>query len=133
MNLKKIIYLIIILLLTSCSPQKRLNRLINKYPELSKTDTIKLIDSVIVPAIKTDTFFSSFALKDTITITKEKLKIKLVKINDTIYLNAEVEPDTIIFEREIPIKKVIYKKPISWWHKILKSGWFWLIVLIVAF
>jgi len=60
-------------LLFSCSPQKRLHRLVKKHPELTRVDTIKIQDTIIVPGIKTDTVFSSSLLNDTVTITKENL------------------------------------------------------------
>ena len=98
---KTALYFVVLLLLASCSPQKRLHRLVSKHPELSRVDTIKIQDTVIVPSIKTDTVFSSSLLKDTVTITKEKLKIKLIEINDTIYLDAEVKPDTVFLLKRL--------------------------------
>ena len=122
-----------ILFLASCSPQRRLHRLVTKHPELSRIDTIKIQDTVIVPGVKTDTLFHSSALKDTITITKEKLQIRLIEINDTIYLNAKVEPDTVILTKEIIVDRIIYTEPQKWFSKYLKAGLLWLIVFIFIF
>ena len=114
------------LLLASCSPQKRLHRLVKKHPELTQLDTIKIQDTVIVPGTNVDTVFRSSLLHDTVTITKENLQIKLIEINDTIYLNADVKADTIIIEREIPIERIIHVEPEKWWVK-----WWWVFLLVV--
>ena len=128
MNLKIIIlFTITFLLLASCSPGRRLHRLITKHPELSRTDTIKIQDTVIVPGIKTDTVFHASGLKDTITITKEKLQIRLIQINDTIYLDATVEPDTVILTKEILVDRIIHTEPLAWWIE------YWWVLLIVFF
>ena len=70
---KFIFYILILSLFVSCSPQMRLHRLVTKHPELTKIDTIKIQDTVIVPGPKLDTAFHSSVLKDTVTITKENL------------------------------------------------------------
>ena len=120
-----ILFAFTFLLLASCSPQKRLHRLVKKYPELTKVDTIKIQDTVIVPCIKTDTVFSSSLLHDTVTITKENLQIKLIEINDTIYLDAKVKPDTLIITREIPVQRIVHIEPEKWW---IEYWWIWLLV-----
>ena len=131
MNIKNLIFFIItVLLLASCSPQRRLHRLVKKHPELTKIDTIKTIDTVIVPGPKVDTVFSSEVLKDTVTITKEKLQIKLVEVNDTIYLDAEVKPDTVIITKEIPIQKIVHIEPEKWYITIWNKFKFWLFFIL---
>ena len=52
---RHIIQILAVILLISCSPQKRMNRLINKFPNLVQLDTIKIVDTVIVPTIEHDT------------------------------------------------------------------------------
>ena len=116
----------VLLLLVSCSPQKRLHRLITKHPELTRIDTIKIQDSVFVPGTNVDTVFRSSLLHDTVTITQEKLQIKLIEKNDTIYLNAEVEPDTIVITKEIPVQKIVHIEPEKWYITIWNKFKFWL-------
>jgi len=127
--------LLLILLISSCSPQKRLHRLVKKHPELSRVDTIKIQDTVIVPGIKTDTVFSSSLLHDTVTITKENLQIKLIEINDTIYLNANVKADTVIIEREILVDRIIHVEPknkLLNFFKNIKTYFTIVIILIIV-
>lgn len=99
------------LALISCSPQKRAIRKIDKAkrlaPELfvEKRDTIR--DTIITPL---ETFSDTFILLryDTIEIDKERLKIQIIRENDTIYVDANCKGDTVYLEREI-IDKVIEK------------------------
>ena len=123
---KYIFYISFLLLLMSCSPQKRLHRLVNKHPELSRVDTIKIQDTVIVPGPKVDTVFHSSVLKDTLIITKDKLQIRLLKINDTIYLDAKVEPDTVILTKEILVDRIVHVEPKKWW---IEYWWLWLFLV----
>ena len=128
-----ILIIITILIFASCSPQKRLHRLVTKHPELSRIDTIKIQDTILVPGVKTDTVFRSSLLHDTVTISKEKLKIRLIEINDTIYLDAVVEPDTVIITKEILVDRIVHVEPEKWW---LKYWWVWvllgLIILLIV-
>ena len=124
--------LILSFILLSCSPQKKLHRLLKKHPELLKTDTIKINDSVFIPEIRIDTIFHYSALKDTVVITKEKLKIKILEVNDTVFLDAEVKADTVVLIKEIPVEKLAYAEPVKWYIKVWENFSVWLIVLIVG-
>ena len=129
--MKKAIYLIlVILILGSCSPQYRLHRLVTKHPELTRIDTIKIQDSVFVPGTNVDTIFRSSLLHDTVTITQKRLRIKLIEINDTIYLNAKVEPDTIVITKEIPIQRILHIEPEKWYVTIWNKFKFWLFYIL---
>lgn len=88
------------LLLTSCAPQKRLNRLLKRHPELIKTDTVWRKDTVVVWGTKTDTIIKIWQ-KDTVIIRKDQLTMKYFMRNDsTIYLEGECDTVTII--RDVP-------------------------------
>ena len=77
-----------------------------------QTDTVVLVDTlnILVPKVQTDTvmLLDSFivALKDTIVIERDKLKVKITQIHDSIYIDAKC--DTVymdkIIERKIPVK-----------------------------
>ena len=122
-----------ILLLASCSPQRRIHRLVSKHPELSRVDTIKIQDTVIVPGPKIDTAFHASVLKDTLIITKEKLQIRLLKIKDTIYLDAEVEPDTVILTKEIFVDRIVHIESEKYFSKIWKKSKTFLPVFLILF
>ena len=119
-------YLIIVIFILACSPQKRLNRLIDKHPELSTLDTIRDTVMVIVPKTITDTFISLDSLRDTVIITKDRLTIKTVIKDNKIYIEGECDTDTIYQPFETIVEKVIYKTP-TWWE----ANRAWIIPLLV--
>ena len=100
---------VIVSLTSSCTPQKRLNRLVALHPELATTDTIRIRDTTIIPETRIDTSFNQNQLTDTVIITKEKLTVKIHQILDTVYVEAEHETDTVVVEREVVVEKVVVK------------------------
>jgi hypothetical protein len=102
--------------------------LITKHQELTRLDTIKIQDIVIVPGLKVDTVFHSSLLHDTVNITKENLQIKLIEINDTIYLDAEVKADTVILTKEILVDRIVHVEPENNLKKFLKKSQVYLLV-----
>lgn len=120
---------LIIMLLYGCSPQKRLNRLIDKHPELVQKDTIKLSDTIITKEVVKDTMFSiNF---DTITLSKDKLRVQVIRKRDSIYLRGECKADTIYRDIEIPVDKVVYKKQTI--VKDIIDNMFIILFLIICF
>jgi len=106
-----IIILLIALILGACSPQKRLHRLVALHPELVQNDTIKINDTTFIPSVQIDTLVHVNTLHDTVTITKEKLRVQIHRIKDTVYIEAEQQADTVIVHKEVPVEKIVYQKP----------------------
>ena len=63
----------------------------------------------IIPETRIDTSFHESKLNDTVIITKEKLKLKLHRIHDTVYVEAEREADTVVVEKEVAVERVVVK------------------------
>ena len=130
------ISLILLVAVTSCSPQRRFTRLVTKHPELIQTDTIIRIDTVkvVVPKVEKDTAFLEKYLRDTVVIEKDRLKVKLWKIYDTIKVKAECAADTIEVVREVEIPVHYYEKEKSFWQKLGDSikNLMWLLFLIAC-
>ena len=117
-----IIQVLAVGLLFSCSPQKRMNRLINKFPHLTETtiDTIRIIDTFVVEKFDT-TLVNNFIKQDcVIVINNERLKIsyKYDTITEKIIHSVKLPNDTIYKEKIIPIEveKVVYKE-LTWWEQ----------------
>lgn len=92
--------LIVVVTLTSCTPQDRLNRLIRKHPELVKRDTVWTKDTVVVNGTSADTSFY-FYQKDTVVIKKDQLTLKYFFNKDsTIYISGKCDTITVI--KEVP-------------------------------
>lgn len=93
-------------LITSCSPEKRLHRIAQKY-DLIKVDTLVVRDSVFIPSIEADTALIWSQLTDTITIERERLKIKILRSHDTLKVFGECKGDTIIRIVKVPYEKIV--------------------------
>ncbi len=112
-----------IFLLTSCSPQYRLNRLIALHPELKTADTLFIRDSVIVPQVQVDTMFDYKTIRDTVIIQKDRLQVKLSRIHDTLFLTGKCKGDTVYIIRKIPVEKIKIVKPDYLDNFISKLPW----------
>src|SRR5438094_1935470 len=84
------------LILFSCSPQKRLQRLLHRHPELSKTDTVWRKDSFRIPGVKADTAFRFQTGNDTIVLDKGRLVMKYFYSHDTVYLSGNCRDSIIV-------------------------------------
>lgn len=139
--MKKLIFLSLVIL-ASCTPQQRLNRLIGKHPYLANTivkDTILTVvetDTVFIADRSIDTFFSTSV--DTFTVTDSGVTVTLIKYIDRWSLKTVVKADTIIYKDTV---KIAYKDTVAnftvepvksadiW--KWRKQGALWMLILIV--
>ncbi len=125
-------YFLLILILISCSPIKRHSRLVKKFPYVHTVDSIKLIDTIrlITNKVVSDTVIHERMLFDTIILNKDNLTVRVLKIRDSIYINAQC--DTIFIDkviiRNIPIK--YYKETNSTWWICFVAGLI-LVILIL--
>jgi len=129
-------FLLILLLITSCSPQRRFIRLIEKHPYLLTTDTITIHDTVTVeiPSVIHDTVFTEHFFteitRDTLILQKERLTVKIFHdtIKKSIYVYGECDTVIVekIIERKIPVK---YYEKTPLWKKILN----WLIIAVIIY
>lgn len=129
-------YLLIILLLASCSPVKRFNRLIEKHPELLVQDTLLIRDTITlyIPEVHTDTVVTLKELTDTVTLTKERVTVKAwyVPKEKKVYIQGKCDPVYItkIVERKVPIK---YYEKYPWWKKLLGNLLAFLIIFVIVY
>lgn len=132
----RILFVLAIVGLFACTPQRRFTRLIDKYPHLLTTDTLTIHDTVRVevPKVVHDTIFSEHFFheitRDTLILQKERLTVKI--FHDTIKKNIFIQGkcDTVIVEkiveRKIPIK---YYEKTPLWKKVLN----WLIIAVLLY
>jgi hypothetical protein len=115
--MKWLVKLILVLSLTSCSAQWHLKKAVRKDPTILVKDTLVVRDTVVTqPVAITDTV--TLKQHDTITLVKDRLRVKIVKVNDTITIDAICDSDTIISIVEVPYDKVVYVEKESLWDKI---------------
>lgn len=128
-----VLLVLMTLLFFSCSGEKKLHRLLKKYPHLTETqivtvrDTIRDTIRVEVPGVAKDTFFLVASLKDTVYIDTNQLNVTIWERNDTIFVEANCEPviKEVPFEkiviRKIPVEIIIYRKPRDWLRIVVWS------------
>jgi len=106
---------------SGCSPQKRLDNLIKRYPALLMADTIKHTfthyDTLYTKPISFDTLVITNII-DTIILTQNNLTTQLIRHHDSIWIYTNYTGDTIYYqktiEREIPVERIQYIKPDNW-------------------
>ena len=117
-------YLLIIIVLVACSPIRRHDRLVKKYPFVHTIDSVKTIDtvSIVTEKVRTDTVFKINELPDGVVVKKENLKIKLRTVKDSIYVYGECDTIFIdkVIERTIPVK----------YYETNKTNWSFILFLI---
>lgn len=131
--MKRLIYiLLLITLIISCTPQRRLERLLRKHPELTSVDSITIHDTirVIVPEVHLDTVVTLQQLYDTVYLEQEQLKVKVwMDRYNKVYIQGKCDTVYIdkIVTRKIPIR--IYEKT-PLWKKII--NWIFVFLLIIT-
>jgi hypothetical protein len=118
--MKNIFVIIIALLFISCTPQQRLSRILRNHPDLMKHDTMIVKDTIRLPGFVVDSSFYCVT-GDTITIEKERVKVRLIYIHDTLKINVKQRPDTIYTEKKVIVNKVIEVK-IPWYKDKVNIG-----------
>ena len=133
--IKIAILCLLLCLLFSCTPQRRLNRLLTNHPELLEKDTIIVKDTVVVQNYNYDTT-TIIRLHDTTTVINNErvvLKYYYDTLREIIHHDVECLGDTVYIETLVPIEKAVYKE-LSWWQKykeFIYIGLFLILVLMI--
>ena len=132
--LYSLMIIIILLLLassfTACSPQRRLQRLVARHPELRMADTLLVTDTLFTATITADMAIPLTHLTDTVVITRDRLEISLVRHLDTIHVKGTCKADTIVRELRVPFEKIKLVKAEAGW--LSKLPWIILGVIVIA-
>lgn len=93
-------------LMTSCGANYYLNRAIAKDHTLIQKEVVR-VDTVLVTKERMlrDTIVSN--KYDTIETIKNNVSLKIIRINDTILVDAICPQDTIFFTKEVSVDKVV--------------------------
>lgn len=110
-----------LLLLSSCKPIDRLNRLQRNHPYLftEVKDTLIIRDTLLVPVpgVQIDTIVSLQQLRDTVTIYKDGITTTVYLDGDNVGIETNSEPKEIEVPYETVITVTKYKcveKPFNW-------------------
>ena len=128
---KSISQILIICFLISCSPQKRLNRLVKKYPQLTQLDTIRIIDTIVIDNYNYDTVETVNYHDTTIIVNNERIEARYFydTLRQEIFHEITCKSDTIIQNRFIPVEKVIVQEQKTW-QKYKPMALFSIVILI---
>ena len=127
--MKWLVKLILALSLTSCSAQWHLKKAVLKDPTILEKDTLVVTNTVVSPPVAiTDTVIMK--QHDTINLVKDRLKVSIVKVNDTITIDAICDSDTIISIVEVPYEKIIYVEQESLLQKIQRLALYFVLVML---
>lgn len=124
--------------LASCSPEKRLAKLVNRHPELVTSDTVYQPIPVIRAEVVRDTVVEFTT--DTVTIENERLRVDVVvdTVTKKIYVVGKCKADTVIVRVPVAVNTVrpvltkIERRP--YWYQWVQIyfGKLFIILLIVA-
>ena len=133
--IKVTILFLLLYFLFSCTPQRRLNRLLTNHPELLEKDTIVVRDTVVVDNYNYDTTTIIRSYDTTTVINNERVVLKYYydTLREIIHHDVECLGDTVYIETLVPIEKAVYKE-LSWWQKykeFIYIGLFLILVLII--
>lgn len=110
---ERIAKLVIIILITnSCTCEYYYRKLDKKCPKIQ--DTLIVHDTLITKEVHKDTIVS--LKKDTVYITKDKLKIKVLRLpGDSIFVDGKCAADTVIKTIKVPYEKIkVETQYLSW-------------------
>ena len=128
--MKWLVKLILLSSLMSCSAQWHLKKAVQKDPLILVKDTLVVTDTVVSPPVAiTDTV--TLKQHDTITLVKDRLKVEILKVNDTIIINAECASDTIVRTIEVPYEKIVYVEQKTLLQKIQGLAFYFVLGLLV--
>lgn len=115
-----VISFILLCVLTACSPQKRVARIVKKYNLPTVTEYVS--DTVVIPErVRTDTVVMR---GDPVVINDSVFVTEFVPINDTTYIvTTRVKADTVV--RKIPVEKYVVQE------KVDKAGKFFEVFLFL--
>jgi hypothetical protein len=132
----------LLFLIIACTPQRRFDRLVKKHPYLLTSDTLIVKDTIrdtiriTIPEVEIDTVVDAYKLYDTITLYKDRIKVKVWRVKDKVYISGKC--DTIYIEK--PIERVVYRKiPIKiyektpWYKTLLNNIIGILLILLVIY
>ena len=115
-------FISILILIVACSPQKKLNRLIKKHPELLKKDTLTVYihDTIIIESVSHDTVTKLSHHDSTIVYNSEKVYLKYFydTLTREIFHEVTCYGDTVYYTKEVPVvvEKVVVEE-LTWWQK----------------
>lgn len=128
--MKWYISLFVILILSGCSAEWHLSRAVRKNPELLKSQTINVTDTIVLPGVE---LMDTVILKqvDTITLVKDRFRVKIMRSFDTLIIDGGCDGDTIVRTVQVVVPQLVRSE--SRMQKVQRfTFWSFVSLLLVA-
>ena len=104
--MKCLIYFLLALTLSGCSAEWHLRKAVRKNPELLKSQTINVTDTIVLPGVE---LMDTVILKqvDTITLVKDRFRVKIMRSFDTLIIDGGCDSDTIIRTVRVDVPQLV--------------------------
>lgn len=131
--------LVVCLLLSACSIEKRCHKLEKrivrdaKYCNVVTKDTITVHDTVKIDGVAFDTIVDFQT--DTIRIDTGRLHVRIVRLpGDKIFVRGECDTVFVPIEIQVPVEKVVVKEVNVIWRTLIRGlrRWFWILIVIAV-
>lgn len=120
-------YLILFLILQSCTCDYHLSRAIAKCGSIKRVDTLTVRDTITINSVQLDTVVKA-SVGDTVYLEKERLKVKFVRLKgDSFFISGKC--DTVKIDRiiKVPCTTVDIIEP-----PFYKKLGFWLVIFFAV-
>jgi len=99
-------YFLSILLLTGCSAEWHLSKAVSKNPQLMKSMTMTVTDTVVTePIAVRDTV--TISQVDTVEIVKDRFRVKIMRSYDTLIIDGGCDADTIVRTISVAVPQLV--------------------------
>lgn len=109
-----------VVLCSGCSCNYHVRRVQNRCPDYLQSDTAVVVrpavqyDTAFVFSSDTGTSTGSAPVVDTFLIEKERVRVQLVRVRDTIFANVELPPDTVATVQTVTVAPPCPEQGLPW-------------------
>ena len=128
--MKCLIYFLLALTLSGCSAEWHLRKAVRKNPELLKSQTINVTDTIVLPGVA---LMDTVILKqvDTITLVKDRFRVKIMRSFDTLIIDGGCDSDTIVRTVQVVVPQLVRSE--SRMQKVQRfTFWSFVSLLLIA-
>lgn len=129
----RLLSLLSLLFLFSCSPEKRIANILRRNPSLVKSDTIWKYDTVHIAGTHKDSTFH-FYQHDTVLLKKDNMSIKYYLNHDsTVFLQGKCDPIIKVIRIPVQVNSVSVKENLAWYDKVklfIMNNLLWIGILL---
>ena len=127
---KCLIPFLFILILSGCSAEWHLRKAVSKDPSITKIQIVNVMDTVVTErTVVKDSVITSPI--DTIILTKESFRVRIIRSYDTLRIDGGCESDTIIRTVSVSVPQLVVGE--TRFQRIYRhSFWGFISLLLIA-